>query len=148
MFTASTLSVFAVKKAYTKNHRMRTRRHDRESDPDTAQGLHTVRWFARSTETKTLWFREKVWTHSLWCVDDQNPHGVGSKIQTSRCCVKHPELKLAPHDPLIVDARNVVLPGNLLKWVENPCAQSALYIAGVVGLSATAIVWIMIPCHQ
>ncbi|KUF79500.1 hypothetical protein AM587_10008067 [Phytophthora nicotianae] len=110
VFTASTLSVFVVKKAYTKNYRMRIRLHDRERDPDTAQGLHTI-----------------------------PPVDIVSNLQ---------KLRLSPHDPLTVDARNVVLRGTLLKWMATPYAQSVVYITGIVGLSATAIVWIMILCHQ
>ncbi|ETM57066.1 hypothetical protein L914_00041 [Phytophthora nicotianae] len=150
VFTASTLSVFVVKKAYTKNYRMRIRLHDRERDPDTAQGLHTIPCVGLHAQLKLshcgskrnfgqIQFGASTMRNLLVLAPRSRPVDIVSNLQ---------KLRLSPHDPLTVDARNVVLRGTLLKWMATPYAQSVVYITGIVGLSATAIVWIMILCHQ
>ncbi|KAG7392557.1 hypothetical protein PHYPSEUDO_000245 [Phytophthora pseudosyringae] len=153
VFTASTLSLFVVKKAYTKNYRLRIRLRDRESDPDTAQGQHTIPCVGLHARLKLshLGAKRSMGQVQFGASTMRNLVALAprSRSAVDAAAVSNiQQLKLAPHDPFTVDARNVVLSGKLLKWMEAPYAQSAVYITGVVGLSATAIVWLMILYHH
>ncbi|KAL3659446.1 hypothetical protein V7S43_015438 [Phytophthora oleae] len=149
VFTASTLFVFVVKKAYTKNRRLRLRLRDREADPDSAQGLHTIPCVGLHARLKLtrygpkrsigqLQFGTSTMRNLLTLAPRSRPVDL-TNVQ---------KLRLSPYDPLIVDGRNVVLSEKLLKWMEAPYAQGLIYLTGVVGLSATAIVWLMILYNQ
>ncbi|KAK1931448.1 hypothetical protein P3T76_013204 [Phytophthora citrophthora] len=150
VFTASTLFVFVVKKAYTKNRRLRLRLRDREADPDSAQGLHTIPCVGLHARLKLkrygpkrslgqLQFGSSTMKNLLTLAPRSRPVAELTNVQ---------KLKLSPYDQLIVDSRNVVLSGKLLKWMETSYAQGLIYLTGVMGLSSTAIVWLMILYRQ
>jgi hypothetical protein len=146
VFTASTLSVFVVKKAYTKSRRLRTRLRDRESDPDAAQGLHTIPCVGLQARLKLSHRGAKKSIGTFQFGPSTTRHRAFETRPTEDPVdmLGVQKLKLAPYDPLTVDARNVVLPGKLVLWMDAPYAQSAVYFTGVMGLSATAIAWLMI----
>ncbi|KAL4171798.1 hypothetical protein KRP22_006976 [Phytophthora ramorum] len=149
VFTASTLSVFVVKKAYTKNRRLRLRLRDRESDPDTAQGLHTIPCVGLHARLKLSQRKvRKSLGQTQFSASTMRsvfvPEAGPATLTLDAAALNSEKLTLAPYDPFVVDARNVVLPGYLLKWMEAPYAQSAVYATGVVGLSSTAIAWMVI----
>lgn len=145
VFTASTLSVFVVKKAFAKKNRLKKRLQDREADPEAAQGRHTIPCVGLHARLKLKHLKAKPrvgsasFSVSAVRLTDQQTTSDTSNTQN---------LKLAPHDPFIVDSRNVVLPGRLLWWMKAPFTLIAVYIAGVIGLSATAIAWVVILYHQ
>ncbi|POM78537.1 Hypothetical protein PHPALM_3929 [Phytophthora palmivora] len=152
IFASSTLSLFVVKKAYTKNHRLRIRLRDRENDPDSAQGLHTIpcvglhaRLRLSHRGVKKSIGQTQFGKSTMRNLLVLTPRSTTPAINTTSTVQK---LKLAPHDPLFVDARSVMLPGKLLTWMEAPYAQSFVYVAGVMGLSATAISWMLIVYHH
>ncbi|KAE9250160.1 hypothetical protein PF004_g3056 [Phytophthora fragariae] len=150
VFTASTLSVFVVKKAFTKKNRLKKRLRDREADPDAAQGRHTIPCVGLHARLKLKHLKvtprvglTNFSASALTLLADQE-----NSTTTTSTVTNNQKLKVSPHDPFVVSARNVVLPGRLLSWMKAPYVQSALYFTGVIGLSATAIAWVVILYHQ
>eukprot|EP00644_Phytophthora_capsici_P017355 jgi/Phyca11/125062/e_gw1.57.89.1 len=135
VFTASTLSVFVVKKAYTKNRRLRL-----HTIP--CVGLHArlkLKRYGPKRSLGQLQFGASTMRNLLTLAPRSRPVADLTNVQ---------KLRLSPYNPLIVDGRSVVLSGKLLKWLEAPYAQGLIYLTGVVGLSSTAIVWLMILYNQ
>jgi hypothetical protein len=54
------------------------------------------------------------------------------------------QLQLAPAKTLVVDARKTLLPRHLVRRLSSGHARRALYVTGAVGLSTTALSWLLL----
>ncbi|RLN92460.1 hypothetical protein BBJ28_00002893 [Nothophytophthora sp. Chile5] len=163
VFTASTLSVFMLKKAFLKHRRHHAQVRDGEASGDATTARHTIpcvvlqarlRLNPVGTSNRTGTSR---FSTSCQFKCQENASAVGpdaSEVaQTPGLSATKPlhilQLRLSNDQAFTVDARRTLLPRKLLKNFEASCRlRSALYGTGAVGLAATATVWALLLQHH
>ncbi|RLN88168.1 hypothetical protein BBJ28_00016571 [Nothophytophthora sp. Chile5] len=163
VFTASTLSIFMLKKAFLKHWRQHARVRDREVNGDTISARHTIPCVVlqarlrlnpvgTSNRTSTLRFSASC---QFKCQENALADGPDAPevTQTPGLSATKPphilQLRLSNDQAFVIDARRTLLPRKLFKNFEASCRlRSALYGVGAVGLAATAAAWVLLLQHR
>ncbi|GMF13318.1 unnamed protein product [Phytophthora lilii] len=150
VFTASTIAVFMFKKAYTKRRRIRIRLQDRKNNPAPTPGRHSipcvlilarVRLGLRGVSGAGPNANDRATNLGI------RPASANARsVYTNSARIQ--QFHLAPTKALIVDARNILLPKHMLKYLLSPYTKAVLYGFGALGLSTTAISWFLILHEQ
>ncbi|RLN97787.1 hypothetical protein BBJ28_00020204 [Nothophytophthora sp. Chile5] len=154
IFTASTLSVFMIKKAYFRHRRMSI--HPSRQESRVAPNIHhTIPCVVLQARLRL----DPVGTQTRLSIHQENASPLVANIPEEIGAATPPnvtsspqiqQLRLSNDEVVVVDARRTVVPSRLLEWLQTSCRWiAALYWTGAVGLATTVATWVLLlQSHQ